>query len=34
VHTPLMQVWLLHAAAVPYVPLDWHVSTPLPEHVV
>jgi hypothetical protein len=34
VHTPLTQVWLLHAAAVPYVPLDWHVSTPLPEQVV
>jgi hypothetical protein len=34
VQTPLMHVEPLQATAVPQVPLDWHVCTPLPEHCV
>jgi hypothetical protein len=29
-----MHVWLEQATAVPHVPFDWHVCTPLPEHCV
>jgi hypothetical protein len=32
VHTPLTHVEPLQATAVPHVPLDWQVCTPLPEH--
>jgi hypothetical protein len=33
-HTPLTQVLLVHATAVPHWPLDPQVCTPLPEHCV
>jgi hypothetical protein len=32
VQAPLMQVWLVQAAAELHVPLDWQVCFPLPEH--
>jgi hypothetical protein len=32
VQAPLTHVWLLHATAVPQVPLAVQVCTPLPEH--
>jgi len=34
VHAPATHVEPLHVTAVPHVPLDWHVCTPLPEHWV
>jgi hypothetical protein len=34
VHAPLTHAELVHGAAVPQVPFDWHVCTPLPEHWV
>jgi hypothetical protein len=34
VQAPLTQAWLVHAAAVPHVPLAVHVWTPFPEQVV
>jgi hypothetical protein len=34
VQAPFTHVWLVHAAAEPQVPFDWHVWTPLPEHCV
>jgi hypothetical protein len=33
-HAPDTHAWLLHAVAVPHVPLELHVCTPLPEHCV
>jgi hypothetical protein len=34
VHAPATHVWLEQADAALQVPFAWHVSTPLPEHVV
>jgi hypothetical protein len=33
-HDPLTHAELVHAAAAPQVPSDWHVSTPFEEHCV